>query len=87
MSLQPVKVLCFFRAWVRVAGSPSSYIDTFVIKAERSADIRRLFSNEINRRISSQDKTYFSIGPTPIIHELISYLPENGRSSFNIFRE
>jgi hypothetical protein len=87
MQSKPVKVLCFFRAWTRVAGNPLSYIDTFVIKAERSIDIRRLFRIEMNRRISSENKIYFSNGPTPIVYELISYLPENGLSSFNIFRE
>lgn len=84
--IKPVKVLCFYRYWARVAGVSCNFKDSIIISTYTSRDIARFFYVEMSRRLKDK-KNYFKSGPRPIVYELEYYLPENGKKTFNRFRD
>jgi hypothetical protein len=84
--IKPLKVLCTYKFWARVDGLPVSLFGAIIIKSYTSRDIHLAFHREMSRRFNEKTE-FFNIGPTPIIFELFSYLPENGKENFNCFRD
>lgn len=84
--LKPVNVLCLFRGWYQERGSSLSFYDSIMITVEKSSDINRKFHSEMNRRYY-QDARHFRVGPIPRAFELVSYITENGKPVFNIFKD
>lgn len=80
---KPVKVLCYFKAWSRYSNVSMIFFDSIMIRVTRSEDIERTFNAEMQRRIYNR----FSVGPTPTMFKLISFMPENGRADFNIYQD
>ena len=81
-----VKVLCFYRAWARVRGSTVQWTDSIMIDVEKSDEIESRFRSEMKIRFHGP-RLGCQVGPTPSTFELLSFLTENGRESFNIYRD
>lgn len=80
-----VKVLCFFKGWAKVSGRTVRFFDSVMIKVQRSQDIEEAFKWEMARRIANPPD--LPAGPLPRAYELMSFLPENGRTHFNVYRD
>lgn len=80
---RPVRqlVLCVFRAWSRVNGSSVTWRDAIMIGVPHSCEIQEAFHWEMRRRLNS--RAGWHVGPKPMHYELVSYLTESGRPTFD----
>ncbi len=77
-----MNVLCVWRGTIRRGNSSRCYIDSLMIEVERSGDILGIFRFEMNRRVMMPNQ--WRVHPMPDFFELVGYLPECGKPTFDL---